>query len=335
MVNFLRKLAHKIIYSSQNIYFFYIWLLSKKRDPIVQEANDPDIVMRQSLDQVHILKPLSGKYKNRFLPKDLILSPGNYKFGEKIYKCESPGIYRFITPQQKNLQHIVIDEEDGVKNAILFSFLSIRGNRDNWSLIKTLEQQAIYRFLSLTCWLNASFCDHLLKKNNFNSRMVFTTTLKKQNSFSNGHVLLEIFSNKLKKYVCIDVDKKAIFLDQSKPLSLFEYSQALNKKKKITMKLFSPYFLCDWNNFIEAKTNFHYGFIEYLINSSSEAIENSQARICQIPYMQYHGTVTACAWDLKARQDLQRSNPKWEVLLPKEYVLRYYSDQHICYDVSN
>ncbi len=301
-------------------------MLNKKHDPIVQGSNDPDFAVQQSLDCTHILNPISRKIKNIPLPNDLIINPDNYKFGQKIYKCKSPGVYRFISPQKINQQHIVLDKKDGIKSALLLSYLSIRGNKDNWSLIQSLEKKAIYRFLSITCSLNTTFCDHLLKKNNFKSRRVFATTFEKRNSFNNGHVLLEVFSDKLRKYVCIDVDKKAIFFDQSKPLSLFEYSKALHEKKKITIKFFSPFFLCDWNNFIETKTSFHYGFIEHLANSSSDQIERALARICQIPYMQNQKTITACAWNLKVKRHLQKNNPEWEILSPDDYMLRYYDN---------
>ncbi len=317
-----------IMYSKKLLIISFIIKKIKEIKKIIslKKANDPYIVYYYNLKKVKNLSIIDDEINDDTLPSFLIMEPNKYYFAGKKYDCSKPGLYRFINPQHQSFQRIVFAKDNPILNALFLSFLSIRGNGDDSKGLKSLEKKAKINFISVTCSQNASFCNEILKRNSINSRKVFSQTIDVANSYNNGHVLIEVFSNKHNKYVVIDLDKKIMFKIGSNPLSLYEYSHALFYKKKVEIKQFSPIPMVDWMGFKEKATNFNYGFIEFEINSSQKQIEKCLSRICQIPLMEKEGKMHACAWNIKLEKKLKDLNPNWEIYNPFEFEKNFYKN---------
>jgi hypothetical protein len=325
MIRKIKRLAKKWIEQYPFLYPLVRWYFELKIDHLpLQNSNDPVLVYGHDLSGITPLVQNNTREYCATLPDSIVMQPGKYRFGGGIYHCLTPAVYRFISPQYINQQHVVLDSKDPVLSALLLSFLSVRGNRDDRRLIKDLEQTAVSRFLLLTCGRNSQLCQTILQKNGITSRVVYTHTHDEVNSYNNGHVLLEVYSPRQQKYVLVDLDKKCSFFLNKKPLSLFEYSQALYDKDFVDIEFHSPVSMVDLSVFVERPTDFHYGFIEYNVYSSGTALREYLSRICQVPMMIDDDTTYACAWDDDVAAKLRKINSNWKIVGASEFQQRFY-----------
>lgn len=290
----------------------------------LRNANDPVLVYRQDLSGVTALVQKNNGEHSAPLPKGIVMQPGRYHFCGGCYDCLIPGVYRFISPQHRNQQHVVLDVKDPVLSAILLSFLSVRGNNDDRKLNKELEQIAANRFLSLTCGQNCLFCQMILQNYGIKSRIVYSHTNDELNSYNNGHVLLEVYSLQYEKYILVDIDKKCTFIQNMNLLSLYEYGLAIHNKHSVDINFHSPVAMIDLSSFVEKSTVFNYCFIEYSFYSSEASLRECLSRICQIPIMMEHGKIFACAWDQEIEKKLSKINPAWAILDESDFQKRFY-----------
>ncbi len=290
----------------------------------IVNADDPSIVFRQNLDDTIIIENNINVKNHISLPEKLIINAGSYEFFGKTYDCFKPGVYRFIKPQRLNCQRIVLNSENPILNAILISFISIRGNKDDWYDLNNLAIEAKSRFLQITCGKSCFLANKLLEESGFRSRIVYSHTYETLNSYNSGHVLLEVFSEEYNKYILVDLDKKCIFLKNDMPLTLFEVSQNLFKSEVIKVKFFTNVTHLDLVSFVEKKTNFHYSFIEYLHYSSQKQIYTCISRICQIPMIFDNGKFVVCAWDDEIKTKLELINQDFIIISNKDFLSRYY-----------
>lgn len=325
MIAKVKRLLKKWIEKNPQLNSLLWWYRDIRPDhPLIRNANDPVLVYRQDLSGVTALARKNNGEHSAPLPKGIVMQPGRYHFCGGCYDCLTPAVYRFISPQHLNQQHVVLDIKNPVLSAILLSFLSVRGNNDGRKLNKELEQIAANRFLSLTCGQNCLFCQMILQRYGINSRIVYSHTYDEQNTYNNGHALLEVYSPQYKKYVLIDIDKKCTFIQNMNLLSLYEYGRALYYNHAVDIDFHSAVTMIDLSSFVEKSTNFNYCFIEYSFYSSEPALRECLSRICQVPMMSENGTTFACAWDQEIEKKLSKINPAWEILDESDFQKRFY-----------
>lgn len=322
--NALKYLIKETIQQNEWLYLSYLFLVRMlyKKWPI-QSAADTLVVTHEDYSGVRFLSSNEG-LSCQDLHWQLVIIAGNYLFQNKLYNCTEPGIYRFVDPQHTTRQHIVLDRRNPVHSAQLLSLISIRGNQDDCWLPKMLERRAVRRFLLLTCGQNALFCHSIMCREGFKSRIVYSHTKDKLNSYNNGHVLLEVFSPLYQKFVVVDVDKKCCYFRNEIPLSLYELSKAIVSNDQIKYDFYSPLTAVDLSNFKERSTDFNYGFIEYSFYSSFENLQIVISRICQIPMMMADGVMFACAWNILVESRLKEINSSWQCLTPTDFYARFY-----------
>lgn len=325
MITKVKRLLRNWIEQRPYLYPLLRWYLDLRVDHSpLRNANDPVLVYRHDLSGVSALVQNNTGEQGASLPKSIVIQAGRYHFAGSNYDCFTPGVYRFISPQHGNQQHVVLDTKDPVLSTLLLSFLSVRGNLDDRRLNKELEQIAVNRFLSLTCGQNCLLCQMILQRYGIKSRIVYSHTYDELNSYNNGHVLLEVYSLLHQKYVLVDLDKKCSFFLNEKPLSLFEYSQALYDKDSVDIEFHSSVSMVDLSGFVERSTLFNYSFIEYGFYSSETALRECLSRICQVPMMMDHDTTFVCAWDEEVESKLRKIKPAWQILGASEFKKRFY-----------
>ena len=74
----------------------------------------------------------------------------------------------------------------------------------------------------ITCGTISAWAVDILSRNNVRARFVLTLTLDPWNSYDNGHSMIEVYREDLKKWVLYDVDENAYFTHENVPLSLVE-----------------------------------------------------------------------------------------------------------------
>ena len=201
---------------------------------------------RGEVRSVDAKEPL-GKAVN--LPPSLIMQSGEYCFFDQPFTCSEPGLYRFVKPQVCNAQHIVLDHENPLNNIIYFSLMALRGNADNFKSFEQLQKQSTKRLLSLTCGPLSTFVHNLADLQNMRTRIVFTHTLQRANSYNNGHALLEAWIPKLSKYIAVDVDKKCVFRKDTELLDVFELCQSIHAGDSLQIETFADLTYLDLVNF--------------------------------------------------------------------------------------
>lgn len=325
MITKAKRLLKNWIEQTPHLHSLLWWYRDLKVDhSSLRNANDPVLVFRQDLSGVSALAQKNNGEHGTPLPRSIVIQPGRYNFCGVNYDCLTPGVYRFISPQHRNQQHVILDIKDPMSSAILLSFLSVRGNFDNRKLTKELEQISVNRFLSLTCGQNCLFCQIILQDNGIKSRIVHSHTHDALNSYNNGHTLIEVFSPQYERYILVDIDKKCTFIQNKNPISLYEYGLAIYNDHSVDIKFHSPVTMVDLSSFVEKSTAFNYCFTEYSFYSSKAALRECLSRICQVPMMSENGTTFACAWDQEIERKLSKINPAWVILDESDFQKRFY-----------
>jgi len=317
----------ELINSNQFLLSTYHWYSRIRRWEWESKKKGAEIIAYR-IDQSGLTtlnSTLSVKPSSR-LPDSVVMDKDEYTFFDENFDCSLPGLYRFVSLGNENRQHVVLDCKDSVASALYLSLLSVRGNRDQITTPSRQAKIAIQRFLSVTCWQNSFFVHRILEEQGIFSRVVSSHTAEVLNSYNDGHVLIEVFSSKLRKHVLVDVDKKAIFVD-TEPLSLFELSKNIYLGKDFSMESISNVAMTDWNGFCESGNGFSYGFIEQALSHDSEYIKKCIERICQVPMILSSGQVYVCAWDRALAQRLSEIDSSWTILSADEYSERFYNDR--------
>ena len=212
------------------------------------------------------------------LPERLVIEPGIYRIGTERYDLSNEGLYRFITPRERNTQRIVYRHDT---TALLsgLSWIVSHGNADNAESFVRLEEKAKSDKLYLTCGRVSRWANHLLDTLGIESRFVQTITLEEWNTYDNTHALIEVFRPEISKWVVYDLDNNASFTaaDIETPLSLIELSDR-SGNGTFTIVPLSHDIRLDVSNF-KAK-EFSYHFILEGINAD---IKSWYKRVLQVP----------------------------------------------------
>lgn len=290
------------------------------------ETDDPAMVYRLTEGQIHFLQGEESDEGVSSLPKKLIIDPGPYLFDGKRYDCDIPGLYRFTKPQQQNEQRVIIFSNDGFRTALLLSQLFIRGTKDDYRTVEGMEKEACTRLLVNTCGPASLFVHRVLEGAGLKSRVVYSHTDQKLNSYNNGHAMVEVFDKEKRRYQLIDVDRKLYFHHGRKGvLNLFELCQNLNAGEKVEFKRFDESSLVDWAGFTDPQSGFNYQMVEYGFSYNEDTLLNLYRRIAAIPVLYENGLIYATTWDPSPEVERPGKDKEWIWISAEEFWQKFYS----------
>ena len=290
------------------------------------ETDDLAMVYRLTEGQIHFLQGEASDEGVGSLPKKLIADSSLYFFDGKRYDCYVPGLYRFIKPQKRNEQRIVIFPHDGFRTTLLLSQLLIRGTKDDYRTVEGMEKEACTRLLVNTCGPASLFVHRVLEGAGFRSRVVYSHTDQKLNSYNNGHAMVEVFNEEKRRYQLIDVDRKLYFHHERKGvLNLFELCQNLNAGEKVDFRRFSQASLVDWTGFTDPQSGFNYQMVEYGFSYNEDTLLNLYRRIAAIPVLYENDLIYATTWDPSPEVERPGKDKKWVWISPEEFCQKFYS----------
>ncbi len=306
----------------RRIGFWFLSLLWKLRGV---ETDDPAMVYRLTEGQIHFLQDEESREGVGPLPQKLIADPSLYFFDGKRYDCHMPGLYRFIKPQKRNEQRIVIFSHDGFRTTLLLSQLLIRGTKDDYRTLEGMEKEACTRLLVNTCGPASLFVHRVLEGAGFRSRVVYSHTDQELNSYNNGHAMVEVFDEEKRRYQLIDVDRKLYFHHRRNGiLNLFELCQNLNAGEKVEFRRFDQASLVDWTGFTDPQSGFNYQMVEYGFSYNEETLLNLYRRIAAIPVLYENDLIYATTWDDSPEGERPGKDKKWVWISPEEFWQKFY-----------
>jgi hypothetical protein len=287
---------------------------------------DPAMVYHLTEGQIYFLQGKESDEGTGTLPKKLIIDPGVYFFDGKRYDCQVPGLYRFIKPQKRNEQRIVIFPNDGFRTAVLLSLLLIRGSKDDYRTVEGMERTACKRLLVHTCGPASLFVHRVLEGAGFRSRVVYSYTDQTLNSYNNGHAMVEVFDKEKRRYQLIDVDRKLYFLHERKGiLNLFELCQDLNAHERVGLKRFSQASLVDWTGFTDPESGFNYQMVEYGFSYDEDTLLKVYHRIAAIPVLYENDVIYATKWNPSSKVEEPGKDKKWVWISPEQFRQKFYN----------
>jgi hypothetical protein len=302
------------------------WLLHQPWKLRGVETDDPAMVYRLTEGQIHFLQGEESDEGVDSLPEKLIDGPSFYFFDGKRYDCHVPGLYRFIKPQKRNEQRIVIFSQDGFRTTLLLSQLLIRGNKDDYRTVEGMEKEACTRLLVNTCGPASLFVHRVLEGAGFRSRVVYSHTDQKLNSYNNGHAMVEVFNEEKRRYQLIDVDRKLYFHHERKGvLNLFELCQNLNAGEKVEFRRFNQASLVDWTGFTDPQSGFNYQMVEYGFSYNEDTLLNLYRHIAAIPVLYEKDLIYATTWNPSPEIERPGKDKKWVWISPEEFWQKFYS----------
>ena len=190
----------------------------------VASAEDQPFVYHAHLDKIEFVSAAAGPAETPGLPSSLVIAPGRYAFAGKTYVLRKPGLYRFCRPLKEIQQRIVYDVNGGDAEALLsaLAWTASHGNADNPKSNEELTQKATTAKLFITCGRISAWAVHILMRQDIQARPVSTLTLDEWNSYDNGHSMIEVYRDDLKKWILYDLDENVCFVHNATPLSLVE-----------------------------------------------------------------------------------------------------------------
>ncbi len=258
------------------------------------------------------------------LPKTLIMDPGVYHYKGEQFDCDAPGNYFFIHPIKSSEQRVIINKGSALETSLILSLLFMRGNVDDLVTDQAeVTDLAKRRYLFCTCSVSTRFVKKSLQDYGFKVRYVYTLATGQYNNYNNGHTLLEVFEEKEKRFVLVDIDKKLFFTnEEGRILNLYEFSEILANNTPVQINRGSPLSLVDWAGFTDTRSGFNYQFIETLFNFSDNELIQLYKRICAIPIIESGKRPSGTIFN-KDYQDKANSIP---ILSNDDFKAKFYSE---------
>ena len=221
-------------------------------------SNNKSFVHYALFDKIQNVSESQSK-DGKNLPSQLIISKGKYMFSNKIYDLDKEGLYRFIHPGVINEQRIVFENNlDSLLSSI--AWIHSHGNKDDKKNYTDILKKAKSSKIFATCGSVSEWTVRFLKEQGFRVRIVAVLTLDDWNSYDNGHILIEVFKEELKKWVVYDIDNDAYFTKDGNPLSLLEFTKQV-RDDKYDINFIAKKNDIDTSNFFDKQNNYDYGFL--------------------------------------------------------------------------
>ena len=221
-------------------------------------SNNKSFVHYALFDKIQEVSESQSK-DGKNLPSQLIISKGKYMFSNKIYDLDKEGLYRFIHPGVINEQRIVFENNlDSLLSSI--AWIHSHGNKDDEENYTDFLKKAKISKIFATCGSVSEWTARFLKEHGFRVRIVAVLTLDDWNSYDNGHILIEVFKEELKKWVVYDIDNDAYFTKDGNPLSLIEFTKQV-RDGKYDINFIAKKNDIDTSNFFDKQNNYDYSFL--------------------------------------------------------------------------
>jgi hypothetical protein len=187
-------------------------------------GDDPPVVYRALLEQTDAVPETAASAETPELPAPLVIAPGRYAFAGKAYDLQKQGLYRFFLPVRETQQRIVYDANNGDVEAFLsaLAWIVSHGCSDVSKSDEALTQKATTTKLFVDCGRLSQWAVYVLAANKIRARRVGSCTLDEPNSYDNGHGMIEVYQEDLKRWILYDLDNNACFFHGKAPLSLVE-----------------------------------------------------------------------------------------------------------------
>jgi len=293
-------------------------LHDKILEPPTVESNIP-IVYHALNEDIKFINATSSD-SGLQLPDKLIISKGVYNFFKKDYTLKEEGLYRFIYPGHINQQRIVYENDlNSLLSAICW--VSSHGNSDDKKNFLEIYNKALSSKVFLTCGPIIEWIIEILKNYSIKCRIVSSLTLEEWNSYDNGHVMIEIYNDDMKKWVVYDLDNNCFFESNKKPLSFIEFFYCV-KNKNYKINYLSPQSNMAISKFVDDNTNFDYNFILETKLSTEKLRRIWYKRIIQVPLIT-DGNFNYF-FDLKNKNKIESYSSYYKFLTQENFMHRFY-----------
>jgi hypothetical protein len=291
--------------------------------PCIALAEDPPFVRHAYMDTVEPVCGVDTPAGTPGLPASLVIAPGRYDFRGKTYDLQKPGLYRFICPFKENQQRIVYDANSGDVEALLsgLAWCVSHGNSDNPKSQEELTQKATTGKLFITCSNISQWALHILQSYKIQSRPADSLTLDEWNSYDNGHSMIEVYREDLKKWVLYDLDANVCFLHNKTPLSLVEMIEYA-ASGDYEFKLLALDTKLDVSNFKSPKNGYDWGFSAELTRTD-EGARGWYKRVLQVPLIGNSFFLTLPTDTDRARVE-HYAGAMYTYLTKEEFLKRFY-----------
>ena len=243
-------------------------------------SNNKSLVHYALFDKIQEISESQSK-KGKNLPAQLIISKGKYMFSNKIYDLDKEGLYRFIHPGVTNEQRIVFENNlDSLLSSI--AWIHSHGNKDDKKNYTDVLKKARNSKIFATCGSVSEWTVRFLKERGFRVRVVAVLTLDDWNSYDNGHILIEVFKEELKKWVVYDIDNDAYFTKDGNPLSLIEFTKQV-RDDKYDINFIAKKNDIDTSNFFDKENNYDYSFLIEARFLDQDTRRKWYKRVFQVP----------------------------------------------------
>jgi hypothetical protein len=286
-------------------------------------AEDPPFVRHAYLDTVEPVAGIDSPAGAAGLPSSLVIEPGRYAFYGKAYDLRKQGLYRFICPFKENQQRIVYQPNGGEVEALLsgLAWCVSHGNSDNSKSQEALTQKATTAKLFITCGNISQWALQILQSYKTRARPADTLTLDEWNSYDNGHSMIEVYREDLKKWVLYDLDANVCFLYKKTPLSLVEMIERA-ASGDYEIKLLASDTRLDVSSFKSPKNGYDWSFSAEFTRTD-EGARQWYKRVLQVP------VIDSCFY-LSTPNDADRARvahyagANYTYLTKEEFLKRFY-----------
>ena len=214
------------------------------------------------------------------LPDELIIPSGVYQFRGETFELQKEGLYRFMEVGKEQQQRIVY-KKDLYSLLSAISWIVSHGNSDHIYSLETRTELAKTRKLFMNCGGISAWAKSLLDGQSIRSRIVYSTTLNNRNKFDNGHVLIEVYHEYLRRWVVFDLDMNCYFTIDQKPISFIEFAYAVNSRLPYKIIPISRDILLDVSNFKNKKGTDYAFVMERLL----PLVRKWYRRVLQVPFI--------------------------------------------------
>lgn len=282
------------------------------------EKNKP-IVYHAFLEKIQMVDVVSNEDGNE-LPDELVIPKDKYIFSGNTYNLDKEGVYRFVNPGKYNIQRIVFEKD---LNALLSSIAWIysHGNNDDEKEYSEILQKAKSEKIFATCGTISNWSVQFLKEFGVKARIVAVLTLDDWNSYDNGHILVEVYREELKKWILYDVDNDAFFSSNGIPLSLLEFVKKV-REDDYDIEFIARKNDIDISNFVDRENSYDYGFLIEARFLNEQTRRKWYKRVFQVPMIVDEGK--SYFFDNTNKDKILSYSSFYEFLDKKEFLDRFY-----------
>jgi hypothetical protein len=182
--------------------------------------------------------PSAGKaYALAALPL-VLTEPCVVTTGGRSFHLDREGLYRIGNLSTKETANVILYRGDLWRLAGHLCRLQVHGWRHDDEGVGRWTERARKGRLAMSCGNIARFVAYHLAARGHRARVVNLLTLEEHNGYDDGHVLLEVFDPREKRWVAFDPDMKCRFKHAGRYLDLGEAVALFRKGAAVELELF-------------------------------------------------------------------------------------------------